>query len=96
MFVVASLSAQTGKPLTETQIKEAIVKSSIASYAGSCPCPFNTDRGGRRCGARSAYSGPSGKSPVCYVADVTAKMVQAYRDARGQKTSDAVPAGRKR
>ena len=96
MFVVmASLSAQTGKPLTDAAIREAIVKASIASYTGSCPCPFNTDRAGRRCGARSAYSRPGGKSPVCYVTDVTARMVQAYRDVRPSKAPGAVAAGQK-
>jgi hypothetical protein len=91
MLVVASLSAQAAKSLTDAQVKAAIVKASIASYAGSCPCPFNTDGAGRRCGARSAYSRPGGKSPLCYIDDVTAKMVQAYRSAREQK-AEAVPA----
>jgi hypothetical protein len=79
---VAAWAQTTGIPqasLSDAQIKEAIVKASIASYAGSCLCPFNADRAGRRCGARSAYSRPGGKAPVCYVNDVTAKMVQDYR-----------------
>src|SRR2546422_1395863 len=28
--------------------------------------PYNTDRAGRRYGARSAYSRPRGRSPICY------------------------------
>jgi len=39
---------------TDVEIKQEIIKQSIASYRGSCPCPYNTDRTGRRCGARSA------------------------------------------
>ena len=74
-----SSSAQAAKPSTDAQIKEAIVKDSMASYSGSCPCPFNIDRAGRRCGKRSAYDKPGGKSPICYVSDVTAKMVEAFR-----------------
>jgi hypothetical protein len=51
-----------------------IVKESIASYKGSCACPFNKDRAGRSCGARSG-----GASPLCYEEDVTPKMVDDYR-----------------
>jgi hypothetical protein len=54
-------------------------KDSIAQYAGSCPCPYNTDRAGRRCGRRSAYSRPGGASPICYSEDVTQEMVNNYR-----------------
>ena len=77
---LGDVSAQTKKPAkTDAQIKQEIISQSIASYAGSCPCPYNTDRAGRRCGARSAYSRPGGASPLCYPADVTQKMVDDYR-----------------
>ena len=75
----AGFSAQATKPVTEAQIKEVIVRDSIANYSGSCPCPFNVDRAGRKCGKRSAYDKPGGKSPICYVSDVTPKMVEAHR-----------------
>lgn len=42
----------------ELQIKQDIIRQSIASYSGSCPCPYNADRAGRSCGRRSAYSRP--------------------------------------
>jgi hypothetical protein len=64
---------------TDAQIKQRIVRESIASYAGSCPCPYNTDRAGRRCGARSAYTRPGGAAPICYASDVTPEMVRAAR-----------------
>ena len=64
---------------TDAEIRQEIIKQSIASYRGSCPCPYNTDRAGRRCGARSAYSKPGGASPLCYENDVTQKMVDEYR-----------------
>ncbi len=72
-------SAQGGKGKTDAEIKQAIIKVSIASYRGNCPCPYNVDRAGRRCGARSAYSRPGGASPICYEADVTQKMLDDYR-----------------
>lgn len=67
---------------TDAQIKAEIIRQSIAGYSGSCPCPYNTDRAGRRCGARSAYSRPGGASPMCYVEDVPAKLVLDYRSKR--------------
>ncbi|HYJ29379.1 MAG TPA: hypothetical protein VEW25_03460 [Allosphingosinicella sp.] len=64
---------------TDAQLRQRIIRESIASYPGSCPCPYNTDRAGRRCGARSAYSRPGGYAPICYPADVTPAMVRAAR-----------------
>jgi hypothetical protein len=75
--------AQTQKAAkTDAEIKQAIIDESIANYRanrGNCPCPYNTDRAGHRCGARSAYSRPGGASPICYEKDVTQKMVDDYR-----------------
>jgi hypothetical protein len=67
---------------TDAEIKQEIIKQSIASYRGSCPCPYNVDRAGRMCGRRSAYSRPGGVSPICYERDVTQKMVDDYRRNR--------------
>jgi hypothetical protein len=75
-------SPAIAKP-SDAQIKERIVQESIDSYPGNCPCPYNTDRAGRSCGRRSAYSRPGGYSPKCYPADVTAAEVKAYK-ARNQ------------
>ncbi len=77
---IAAASAQTEKPpKTDAEIKQEIIRESIASYSGSCPCPYSRDRAGRRCGGRSAYSRPGGASPLCYESDVTQKMVDDYR-----------------
>ncbi|MFL6846449.1 MAG: hypothetical protein ACJ8ER_16400 [Allosphingosinicella sp.] len=67
---------------SDAAIRRMIVRASIASYPGSCPCPYNTDRAGRSCGRRSAYSRPGGYSPRCYPGDVTAAEVRAYRAGR--------------
>jgi hypothetical protein len=66
----------------DAAIRQKIVRASIDSYSGSCPCPYNTDRAGRSCGRRSAYSRPGGYSPKCYASDVTAAEVKAYRGGR--------------
>ena len=73
-------TAQTTKaPKTNTEIRQEIIKQSIASYKGNCPCPYSVDRAGRMCGRRSAYSKPGGASPICYEKDVTQKMGDDYR-----------------
>lgn len=73
------LSAEEQSP-TDDEIRRAIIAESIASYSGSCPCPYNVDRAGRRCGKRSAYSKPGGYEPLCYPEDVSDDMVEAYRN----------------
>lgn len=65
--------------LSDAEVTKRIIARSLASYPGSCPCPYNTDRGGRRCGKRSAYSRPGGYAPVCYPSDVTRQMILSYR-----------------
>ena len=66
---------------SDAQIRQRIIRESIASYPGSCPCPYNVDRAGRSCGRRSAYSRPGGYAPICYPRDVSAADVEAWRRA---------------
>ena len=61
-----------------SRAKAEIIRQSIASYAGSCPCPYNSDRAGRRCGGRSAWSRPGGYSPICYESDISEERLQTY------------------
>src|SRR5262245_10417814 len=84
-LVMAPMSGQTRKLPTRTdaQIKQEIIAASIASYSGSCPCPYNKDRAGRSCGRRSAYSRPGGAAPLCYEKDVSQKLVDDYRKRVG-------------
>ncbi len=82
---LGNVGAQTtNSKKTDAQIKQEIIAASIASYRGNCPCPYNTDRAGRRCGARSAYNRPGGAAPLCYENDVTQKMVDEYRKRTAQ------------
>src|SRR3954469_23251742 len=67
---------------SDAAIRQKVIRASIADYPGSGPCPYNTDRAGRSCGRRSAYSRPGGYAPKCYVGDVTAAEVKAYRAGR--------------
>lgn len=68
--------ARPGRPRSE--VIRLIIAQSVNSYSGSCPCPYNLDRGGRRCGGRSAYSRPGGASPICFEGDVTNAMIRAF------------------
>jgi hypothetical protein len=77
-LVVAFPSWAAQQP-SDAEIRQAIVRASIASYSGNCPCPYNVDRAGRSCGRRSAYTRPGGATPICYPDDVTQAMIDRYR-----------------
>jgi hypothetical protein len=62
------------------QVKQRIIRASIAAYPGPCPCPYSVMRNGRSCGGRSAWSRPGGYSPKCYASDVTAEEVAEHRE----------------
>lgn len=70
---------------TDQEVRQIIIKGSLQSYPGSCPCPYSTMKNGRQCGRRSAYSRPGGRSPLCYPNDVTAQMIQNYRTTHNLK-----------
>ena len=72
-----------GAPMTDAQVKQAIIQESLAGYSGSCPCPYNVDRAGRSCGRRSAYSRPGGADPICYPEQVTPEMIRHWRAIHG-------------
>lgn len=65
--------------MPDSVIIQRLIAESVASYPGSCACPFSTDLRGRRCGARSAYSKPGGYAPMCYAQDISEAMIQAFR-----------------
>jgi len=64
---------------SDAQIKQQIIRESIAAYPGPCPCPYSVMRNGRSCGGRSAYSRPGGYAPICYPANVSAAQMEARR-----------------
>jgi hypothetical protein len=67
------------RQLPDFEIARLIVQASRGGYSGSCACPDNVDRAGRRCGDRSAYSRPGGRAPICFTSDVTPAMIESYR-----------------
>lgn len=89
--------------ITDDQVRNLMIKESINSYPGNCPCPFNSTANGRSCGGRSAYSRPGGYSPLCYKGDISADEVAAWRNRnnmppdspkqkviRSEKTNNAI------
>lgn len=80
LFVAPALAG----PMTDGEIRQALIQESLASYPGNCPCPYNTDRRGHACGGRSAYSRPGGYAPLCYAKDVSEEAVRAYRKTHGE------------
>jgi len=79
LIAVAAVAA----PMSDAQVRQAIIQQSLASYPGPCPCPYNTMRNGRACGGRSAYSRPGGYSPICYDRDISPAMMGDYRARHG-------------
>jgi hypothetical protein len=70
--------------MSDAQAREGIIRESLASYPGPCPCPYNQMRNGRACGNVSAYIRPGGYSPICYDRDVTADMIRRFKVAHGE------------
>jgi hypothetical protein len=74
--------------LTAAAIAAIIIQASRAQYHASgrpCACPDDSMRNGRACGGHSAYSRPGGASPLCYPSDVTAAMIDSYRERQASR-----------
>lgn len=65
--------------LSDAEIRQLLIRRSISAYPGNCPCPYNVDRAGRRCGARSAHSKGGGYAPLCFPEDVTQEMIAEFK-----------------
>jgi hypothetical protein len=69
-------------------IAAIIVQASRNEYYATghpCACPNDRARNGSACGARSAYSRPGGAAPLCYPSDVTAAMIESYRQRQASR-----------
>ena len=79
IFLIIIPQTLLAATLSDRDIKQQLIKASQRTYPGNCPCPYNHDRAGRRCGKRSAWSRHGGYAPLCYPDDVTKGMVERYR-----------------
>jgi hypothetical protein len=64
--------------LDDDRVK-TVISASRSNYPGNCPCPYDRDTAGKRCGKRSAYSRAGGYSVKCYAADVTSADIAATK-----------------
>ena len=78
--VLFSSAVSAKASVSDEHIKQAIISESIASYPGTCACPYNSARNGSSCGGRSAWSRGGGYSPICYRSDVTKEMIRQWRE----------------
>lgn len=86
MLVCLPLAAQSPSEqpqLNDKQVKQEIIRESIESYPGNCPCPENRARNGSRCGKRSAWSKAGGYAPICYENEVSQEMISEWRKRNG-------------
>lgn len=84
-FFAAAVLLLTAGPVfaqSDAQVRQTIIRQSIAAYPGPCACPYNRTRNGSACGGRSAYSRPGGHAPICYPRDVTQAQVDDWRRAQ--------------
>lgn len=65
--------------ISDDDIRKMMIRESIYSYPGNCPCPYNSASNGSRCGKRSAWSRAGGYAPLCYDADISSAMVKKYK-----------------
>lgn len=79
-FMLTDVALAKNMALSDTQVKEKVIEESVASYPGTCACPFNQARNGSSCGRRSAWSRQGGYSPICYKDEVTKEMIKEWRE----------------
>lgn len=83
MLAFAGPAAHGAAAKSDAEVRKQMIRESISSYPGNCPCPYNSARNGSSCGARSAWSRAGGYAPLCYASDISKTDVQAYRRAHG-------------
>ena len=78
--MVSSLCFAACEPNPDDQIRETLMRESVANYRGQCPCPQSIANNGRKCGEQSAYRAKGGgRRPLCYPSDVSESMIRRYR-----------------
>jgi len=93
LIPISVFAASSNQPSDE-EIKEILINQSISGYLAtghSCPCPNLQDKTGKSCGAKSAWSKPGGKLPLCYPSDVTPEMIMQYRESISLTTNEITP-----
>ena len=71
-------TAAEARPMTDAEIRQEIIRESIAANGGVCVCPWQKDRKGKICGSRSLYNQPGGVPPQCYPEDIDETGIEAW------------------
>ena len=64
LAILSASSAFAREALSDAQVRDTIVKESVARYLATghpCACPYNLARNGSSCGSRSASAGPAAR-----------------------------------
>ena len=51
LAAILAVPAAIAAPMSDAQVRTAIIQDSLSSYPGNCPCPYNRDRAGRSAAA---------------------------------------------
>ena len=76
--LLLAVGATQARAMSESDIRQQIIRESIRSHGGYCVCPYQKDRKGRRCGIRSQYNRGGGYPPQCYAHDVDQDSIAAW------------------
>lgn len=79
MFIILLSLSSFAFAQSDDEIKNIIIKQSIASYPGNCPCPYNSAKNGSRCGKRSAYNKRGGYALKCYPEDISPQELREWK-----------------
>jgi hypothetical protein len=71
--------------MTDAQVRDRIIRTSMAIYDGVCPCPHSLTAKGRRCGRRSKWKA-GGDGPTCYPNEVSKAELREWRARHGAWT----------
>ena len=83
LVVLASCAVAVDRSPSDDEVRQMIIRESVSTYPGPCPCPYHRARDGSRCGKRSAWSRPGGYAPLCYYSDISDETVKGYRQTYG-------------
>jgi hypothetical protein len=65
--------------MSDDQVRQTIIKTSIAIYPGDCACPYSLMARGRRCGRRSVWSRHGNFDATCYPNEVSKGEIREWR-----------------
>lgn len=79
IIILNSLLTLNCFAISKAEVIQAIIKEARINYTGNCPCPYNLDVVGRKCGRRSSYMHKKKrKIKICFESDITPDILTTY------------------